>query len=120
MATRKLARSDWGPFLDRMSKATQGKRAAVEVASLDLGDQIAAEWVPLIGLVYDHKNDFIEVALEGLDHMIRRPRELHVDQEGLELAALEVVDAGGARQIIKLKDPLMLPAPAASAARAST
>jgi hypothetical protein len=27
------------------------------------------------------------------------------------LASIEIIDAEGARQIIKLKDPLMLPAP---------
>jgi hypothetical protein len=34
-------------FFDRVSKGISGKQAEFEVASLDLGDQIA-EWVPLI------------------------------------------------------------------------
>ena len=32
-----------------MSKALLGKRAEIEVASLDLGDQIAVEWIPMLG-----------------------------------------------------------------------
>ncbi len=38
--------------------------AEIEVASLELGNQIEAEWLPLIGLVYDHKDNSVEVALE--------------------------------------------------------
>jgi Family of unknown function (DUF5335) len=85
-------------------------RAEIEVAPLDLSDQVEAEWVPLIGLVYDPKDDIVEVAVEGLDHMIHSPRELYVEEDGGELSSLEVIDADGTRQIIKLKDMLMLPA----------
>jgi len=46
-----------------------------------------------------------------LTHLIHEPREVYVEQDGLELSALEVVDAEGSRQIVVLKDPLMLPAP---------
>jgi hypothetical protein len=66
--------------------------------------------VSLIGLVYDPKDDIVEVAIEGLDHMIHKPRELYVEDEGGQLSSLEVVDADGGRQIIKLKDMLALPA----------
>jgi hypothetical protein len=85
-------------------------RAEIEVAPLDLSDQVEAEWVPLIGLVYDPKDDIVGVAVEGLDHMIHSPRELYVEEDGGELSSLEVIDADGTRQIIKLKDMLMLPA----------
>ena len=107
---RKQERAEWRPFLDRVSKGIAGKQAEIEVASLDLGDQIEAEWVPLIGLVYDSKDDNVEVAVEGLDHLIHKPRELYVEEEGGELSSLEVIDADGTRSIIKLKDMLMLPA----------
>jgi hypothetical protein len=107
---RKLEKAERRSYLDRVSKGLAGKQAEIEVALLDLGDQIEAEWVPLIGLVYDPKDDIVEVAVEGLDHMIHKPRELYVEEEGGELSSLEIVDADGARQIIKLKDTLLLPA----------
>jgi Family of unknown function (DUF5335) len=50
-------------------------------------------------------------ALEGLDHLIPKPRELYFAEEAGELTGLEIVDADGVRQIVKLKDPLMLPTP---------
>jgi uncharacterized protein DUF5335 len=85
--------------------------AEIEVASLDLGDQTQAEWLPLIGITYDPNEDVVEVELDGLDHMIHRPREIYMDNEFGSLTSLEIVDADGVRQIVKLKDQLGLPAP---------
>jgi hypothetical protein len=111
MAVRKLEKSEWHPFFDAMSKTLVGKRAEIEVASLDVGDQIEAEWVPIIGITYDHKDDIIEIALEGVDHLIPKPREVYVDIGATGLVNLEIVDAEDKHQIVLLRDPLMLPAP---------
>ena len=112
MSVQQVDRSEWVVFFNTLTKSLPGKRAEVEVASLDLGDQIEADRVLLIGIAYDPKNDLVEVALEGLDHLIRGPREVYVDFGiGGGLMAVEVIDAEDRRQIIKLKDPLALPAP---------
>ncbi|HEY7661482.1 MAG TPA: DUF5335 domain-containing protein [Xanthobacteraceae bacterium] len=111
MTTRKLDKQQWRTFFDGVSTMLEGKEAEIEVASLRLGDQVEAEWLPLIGITYDPNDDVLEVALEGLDHLIPKPREIYVE-DGVEgLAALEVVGADNTRQIIKLRDPLALPAP---------
>ena len=112
MSVQQVDRSGWSFFFDTFTKSVPGKTAEVEVASLDLGDQIEAEWAPLIGITYDHKNDLIEVVLQGVDHLIRKPQEVYVDYDVGGVIAVEVIDAAGTRQIIKLKDPLALPAPA--------
>jgi len=93
MTARKLDKKEWQAFFDRISKLLEGKRAEIEVASLALGDQVEAEWLPLLGIVYDRKGDLVEVALDGLDHMIRKPREIYVDVDGEGLLSLEIVDA---------------------------
>jgi hypothetical protein len=111
MTIRKLDRQEWKSYFERISKLIEGRQAEIEVASLKLGDQIAAEWLPLLGLTYDPKDDVFEVTLDGIDHLIEHPREVYVDGNSVELNALEVVDAEGVRQIVKLRDPLMLPAP---------
>jgi hypothetical protein len=108
---KKLEKSIWQPYFDTVSKVLSGKRAEIEVAALDLGDQIEAEWLPLLGITYDPKDDLIEVALEGVDHLVPRPREVWVETEGLDLSSIEVIDSNGVRQIVMLRDPLMLPAP---------
>lgn len=109
MRSRKLEQSEWKPYSDRISKALVGKRAEVEVVSLDLGRQVQAEWLPIHGVTFDPKNKLFEIALEGLDHLIPAPQEVHALEgpEGLE--SLEIVDADGRRQIVRLKDPLALP-----------
>jgi hypothetical protein len=109
MATVKLDKGAWHAYFDRISKLVVGKQAEIEVASLKLGDQIEAEWVPLLGITYDPKNDLVEVLLEGLDHLIQNPRDIFIDQGPAGLASMEVIDTDDVRQIIRLRDPLMLP-----------
>ncbi len=106
---RKLEKQQWQAFLDQLSKALIGKRAEIEIGSLALGEQIEAEWLPLIGLVYDPKSDQIEIALENLDHLISRPRELYFEEDGGQLSSLAVIDSDGAKQIVRFKDALLLP-----------
>src|SRR5262245_16107910 len=104
--------AEWRPFFDRMSKALLGKRAEVEVASLDLGDQIVAEWVPLVGITYDTGDDLLDVAFAGgTNHLIHGPREIVVDEDAGGLRSVAVLDAAGARQTVRLKEPLTLPRP---------
>jgi Family of unknown function (DUF5335) len=76
MTARKLDKNQWRMFFDRLSKTLQGQQAEIEVASLSFGDQVEAELLPLHGITYDPNDDLVEVALEGLDHMIRKPREI--------------------------------------------
>ncbi len=111
MTIRKLEKPEWRPFLDVMSKLLAAKEAEVELASLNLGDQIEAEWLPLLGISYDPRDDVVDIALEGVDHIIRKPREIYLDNGAAELTSLEIVDADGVRQIVKLKDRLMLAPP---------
>src|SRR5215470_6822448 len=74
MATRRLDKKEWRSFLDRLSTALEGKQAEIEIVSLQLGDQIEADWLPLLGIAYDPNDDIVEVALEDLDHLIAKPR----------------------------------------------
>ena len=105
-----VPRSEWKPFFDRLSKALLGKWAEIEVASLEIGDQILAEWVPLLGISYDERSDQLDVALDRASHWIQHPNEVIVDQNAAGLTSIAVVDREGTRQVIRLKDPLTLPA----------
>jgi len=87
------------------------REAEIEATSPALGDQVQASWLPLLGLVYDPKDDVVEVALDGLDHLIRSPRDIYVEEGNGLLASVEIIDADGVQQILKLKEPLMLPPP---------
>ncbi len=111
MSAQQVDKSGWAVFFDTLTKTLVGKQAEIEVASLDIGDQIEAEWAPLIGITYDRKDDLIEIALEGVDHLINDPKEVMVDYDVGGLIAIEIVESDGTSQIVKLKDPLALPAP---------
>jgi len=50
MAAQKIEKPEWQAFFDTLSKGLVGMRAEIEVASLALGDQIVAEWLPLLGI----------------------------------------------------------------------
>jgi hypothetical protein len=41
--------------------------------------------------------------------MVRTPREVYIDDSPSGLASVQIIDGDGARHIIKLRDPLMLP-----------
>jgi hypothetical protein len=111
MQIRKLERDRWKGFFDLVSTGLVGKRVEVEVASMKLGDQIEAEWLPLLGIVYDPKSDAIFVTLEGLEHTIAHPRAVYGEEPALEIRSMAIVDADDVLHILLLRDPLMLPAP---------
>jgi hypothetical protein len=109
MATlRTIPKTEWRAFFDQMSKALLGKRAEVEVASLDLGDQVIVEWMPMIGITYEPNDDVLDVALDGPNHLIRGPQQIAVDEAPTGISSIAVTAADGARHIIRLKAPVML------------
>ena len=108
---RTVPQSEWRQYFDRMSKALlPGSRAEIEVASPDIGDQIVAEWIPMIGVTYDSKDDLLDVALERDDHLVYHPKDIVVEESAAGLLSIAVTTADGTREIVRLKEPLALPA----------
>lgn len=115
MALLKLEKRTWGDFCKGMTKDLTGKRAEIEVASIDFGVQRESRSAPLVAVVYDRKSDILEVILDGLDHIIIRPMELYVGYGAAGIENFAILNSDGAWQIVLLHDPLMLPSPRASA-----
>lgn len=111
MAIRRLERNEWRGFCIRASRYFLGKQVEIEVLSMEIGAQLEARRLPLIGLEYDAKNDVLELLAGELDHLVRAPRELYVDEGEIDVVTLQIVDADGVRQIVTMRDPLMLPDP---------
>ena len=109
MAMRTLPKQEWRSFFDRMSGPLLGKQAEVEVASLELGDQIVDEWVPMLGITYDSQDDLVDVALDRANRLIRHPREITVDEAPNGLASIALIDDEGARHVVRLREPITLP-----------
>jgi hypothetical protein len=111
MTISKLEKTKWQAYFDRVSKILEGQRAEVEAASLRLGDQVEAEWLPLSRITYDSAGNAIKLTLDGRDHAIQKPQDVFVDQEAVLLTSMEVIDSDDVRRIIRLRDPMMLPKP---------
>ena len=94
MTVRKLDKGAWQQYFDYMSRGLEGIQAEIAAAALPLGDQIETEWLPVLGITYDPKGDVLEIALDGIDHPIYKPREIYVDATAGELMSLEIVDGG--------------------------
>ena len=84
----------WRVALARLSKSLSGKQAEIEIAALRLGWPDRWRNGCLSSVTCDPKDDIVEVVLEGLDHIVSRPRELPMN-----------------RHIVKFREPLMLSAP---------
>lgn len=111
MTLIELPRTQWQRFFDRASQVLGPRPTKVEVASLALGDHIAAEWVDLIGITYEPKEDTLTVAVEGLQHRIEHPKSVHVDREVDSIRSIEVVGPDDTLHIVQFHTPLELPAP---------
>lgn len=111
MSIEKLDKESWAAYFDSVSKVLAGKQAEIDVESLSLGVQVASRFAPLHGITYDHRSEMLEIMLERWEHNIPHLNEIWIDREGISLNSIRVVDTDGVEQIIKLRDPLMLPDP---------
>jgi len=111
MTARSIQKAEWGSFCAAVSEALEGSQAEIEVASIDLGQQVEKQWAPLIGISYDPEDDVIDIALEDVDHIVNQPKELLAEIEDTSVSALQITDADGARHLVRLKDGLLLPGP---------
>jgi hypothetical protein len=112
---RDVPKAEWRHFFDQMSKlALLGKWAEIEVASPELGDQIIGEKLPVIGVTYDSRDDLVDVALDRANRLIRHPKAIDIEEGPIGIVAIAILDAEGARHMIRLKQPWALP-PASAA-----
>ncbi len=109
MATAQLESSQWKPYFDQLARISRKQEVYVEATGLRIGSQTESEWLPLIGITYDPKSDLLNVATDRVDHMIQHPSQIQVQYESDGLHNVEVTDAEGHQQIIKLREPLKLP-----------
>ncbi len=111
MATREIPQDHWKDYFDHFSMVMDSELVEIEVAGLDVGDQIEAEWLPLSGISYDPKDDVVVVdAGDVLQHSIRKPRKIHVDEDDNGLHSMDIECAQGHHHILRFKAPLALPA----------
>jgi hypothetical protein len=109
MGERRLRRGEWRAFCDRLSKSLRDEAAELEVVSLALGDRVEARWLPLYGIAYDARADTLEIALEGIDHLIAAPRDIVVEETPRGVVSVEITTADERQETLKLRKPVPLP-----------
>lgn len=107
---QQLPKEQWTSYFDAVSGELRRKRAEVDVSSLEMGHQTIAQWLPLTGITYDARDDLVDVSLSALTHLIRRPTHIEVTEDEAGLRSLAISTADGAVHLLKLKEPLALPA----------
>lgn len=116
--THELAAEAWRTYFDELSKHGGTVEATVEVAGRDLGAQVAAERLTLVGITYDDKDDVLAVALDAgpgergaFEHRVERPQRIYVAfGEGAEMT-IDAEDAEGHQTLVRLERPAALPEP---------
>lgn len=116
-ATKQLPREQWKDYFDTFTKNflkdLNPETAVIELVSPDLGDQVEADHVRVIGLAYDPKDNVFEVALEDLDHLVYNPKEIWVlEEDNGFVSTVEVVRDDDTREIIRLQSVGIVPAKA--------
>ncbi len=110
MTTRKLERQEWQSYFDAASRTLPAGTVQVRVEGLDLGDQIAADHLPLLGISFDPHDDTVHVIAEKIDHAISHPKAIYVDEAPEGLRVVEITDGEGRTQLLELTSAIPLPA----------
>jgi Family of unknown function (DUF5335) len=102
MRLRKLDKSEWHAYCDRLSKDLVGSRSGSATVSLAVNHEAIAEWVPLLGIAYEPKKDLFEIILQDFEHWVHHPQTFYEDEGPRGVAGLEIIDAQGLRHTLSL------------------
>ncbi|MBP2471050.1 MULTISPECIES: DUF5335 family protein [Sinorhizobium] len=100
--SKSLASSEWYSYFAGVGKTLYGKRVHIEIVDAALGDQVLVGSLLLVGITYEPKRNMLEILLEGLDHLIEKPKAISVQEDSGTPVALEIIDREGRHQIVTL------------------
>jgi hypothetical protein len=113
--TQEIPRESWRPYFDGLSKTMGPVEARVEVAGTELGDQVAAEGMTLVGITYDDRDDVVVIGLdargaraEELQHLVERPQRIFVATGAGSELVIDIEDSADRKTIVRLDRPAAL------------
>jgi len=92
MTNRELQKSEWIPYFKLISTSVEDQSIDLEVAGLEIGDQIEAEWISFDGISYDSKADCIFIHTPVVDHTIVHPQKVMIAEEGDAIVTINIKD----------------------------
>lgn len=103
-----VPKEHWQEFFQTISRDFRDHRMDVEVAGLDVGDQLEEAYVPLDGFSYEPISDTLFVHSPAHAHEIFRPMEVGVVHDGAAIGCISIVDTAGRVHTVRFKTELML------------
>ncbi len=102
-----IAKSQWKDYLDDLSKAIKDVPVEVEVEALGIFDKKEVEWLPLLGVSYDPKDDVVSILFEKLDHLVEDPQQIAVEKDNGSIKSIEIISGqDAAKNVLKFKVPV--------------
>jgi hypothetical protein len=115
--TNELSRDTWRIYFDDLSRGLATTQATVEIDGPDIGAQVQAEGLVLVGITYDDRDDVLVIGLspggptESLEHLVSSPQRIRVEPADAILpSTIEVEDAEGVQTLVRLQAAPALPA----------
>lgn len=115
MATREIPRDEWAKFFDDFSQRHQGWLVTVRVLDADIGAQVEAEELPLVGITaeLEHSDNRISIMVgetpaAHVTHTITEPTAISIKQtEEGATEALEIKSADGAATLVRFRSAML-------------
>lgn len=103
MSTQNILKANWKSYLDDYSKHILSEVVELDVESLELGDQIEAEWTRLKGLSYDPKNDTLYIFTDAIRHFIAHPKNIWIVEDAGKISTIQIEDAAEVKHLINVR-----------------
>ncbi len=109
MQTREIKRAEWPDFFDEFSRQYTGTPVRVEVLDAEVGAQVAANNLPLVGVSAEPNDDTIWVAVargadDHITHSVEQVTHVRLEQtEAGDAQALQIESKGGATTLVRFK-----------------
>jgi hypothetical protein len=100
--SRFLHKDEWQPFFQGLADTLHGRQTRVTITGPGFGDQVVAGTVAMVGITYEPKTNLLDICAEGMDHLIRNPQKIIIEESGGNLASIQVIDGEGMHQLISL------------------
>ena len=88
-----LPKSNWSAYFEEFAKRTHFQQP---------------ERPLVVGVVYNHRADLLEISIGNLKHLICQPMSIFVDEAVGMLMRFKIIDADNLRHIVQLHKPQRL------------
>ena len=113
-----IPRETWQTTLEALTVQREGDSATIEVADLELGDQLEAEQIPFSYVEYDPHDDAVSIGVGGLDgrypvmlrHVVDHPQNIFIHTSEAGSATIDIRSPDGTTTLVTLSALPELPA----------